>query len=98
MRFWIREVAGWLLVLLGLYIFRQSYNLLTDPGHFLLEGSSLTIMGVIVFRGGIHLLKIAVAAQVCVQATETATRESAKTPLSPARGPVRSLAGDRRYS
>ena len=97
MRFWTRELVGWLLVIVGLYIFRQCYVLLTHPDHFLLEGSSLTIVGVIVFRGGIHLLKIAVAAQVCVQAQE-ATREK-QPPSGPvtARGPGRPLAGSRRF-
>ena len=70
MRFWSRELAGWLLIVIGLFIFRQCYLLLTHTDHYLLEGGALTVVGVIIFRGGIHLLKIAVAAQVCMEANE----------------------------
>jgi hypothetical protein len=70
MRFWTREVAGWLLVLIGLYVFSQCYRLLTNENHQILEGGSLTLVGIVVFRGGIHLLKIATAAQVCLEAQQ----------------------------
>jgi len=66
MRFWLREVAGWLLVSLGLVVFLYSYVFLAT-GH-VVEGGELSLIGIIVFRGGIHLLKVAVAARVCVQA------------------------------
>jgi hypothetical protein len=91
MRFWTRELAGWLLIVVGLFIFRQCYNLLIHPDHFLLEGGALTLVGIIVFRGGIHLLKIAVAAQVCVQANETLEQRTPAGALSAgaSRSPVR---------
>jgi hypothetical protein len=97
MRYWIREVAGWLLVVMGLYIFRQCYVLLTE--HAFLEGSTLSVVGIIVFRGGIHLLKIAVAAQVCVQAQADALRQQAPpTSAATARGPSRLPVSGRRFS
>jgi hypothetical protein len=66
--FWMREVAGWVLVLLGLWVFAQCVALFfANPPH-LIVGGSLTFMGVIIFRGGIHLLKVATAAQVCLRA------------------------------
>ena len=70
MRFWTRELAGWILLVVGLYLFRQAFVLLTIQEPRLLEGATLTIIGVVVFRGGIHLLKVAVAAQVCLRAQE----------------------------
>jgi hypothetical protein len=70
MRFWTRELAGWILLVVGLYLFRQAFVLLTIQEPRLLEGATLTIIGVVVFRGGIHLLKVAVAAQVCLEAQE----------------------------
>ncbi|MCI0462845.1 MAG: hypothetical protein L0Z62_38350 [Gemmataceae bacterium] len=68
MRFWAREVAGWLLVGLSLGVFYICFVLLLN--HYVLEGGPLTLVGIILFRGGIHLLKVAVAARVCQQALE----------------------------
>jgi hypothetical protein len=68
MRFWWREVAGWLLVLLGLLVFYESFAFLS--GHSIVEAGELTVIGVIVFRGGIHLLKVAVAARIAGQAQD----------------------------
>lgn len=68
MRFWTREAAGWLLVAAGLFVFYKCYVLLTDK--MFVHGAALTAIGFILFRGGLHLLKVAVAAQVCLQARE----------------------------
>jgi len=77
MRFWTREMAGWGLVLLGLFAFYKCYGLLTADDHRLIEGSALTIVGIVIFRGGIHLLKVAVAAQVCAEAEQRLTQTRA---------------------
>lgn len=66
-RFWLRELAGWILVLLGLYCFLVCLALLLNPGPGILEAPVISVIGIIVFRGGIHLLKVAVAARVCMQ-------------------------------
>jgi hypothetical protein len=66
MRFWLRELAGWLLVVLGLVVFYFCFALLANG--FILEAGPLTFIGFIVFRGGIHLLKVAVAARICLHA------------------------------
>lgn len=68
MRFWTREVAGWILLGLGLYVFYRSFTVLTESNNRPIEGAILTVVGVFIFRGGIHLLKIAVAARVCMEA------------------------------
>jgi hypothetical protein len=62
--FWIREAAGWALLLLGLWLFYVSYFVLLKNGYIIQSGPTV-LMGIIVFRGGIHLLKVAVAARVC---------------------------------
>lgn len=59
--YWTREIGGWTLILFGIIIFYQSYSLLLSKR--VCEASPLTFVGFIVFRGGIHLLKVAVAAQ-----------------------------------
>jgi hypothetical protein len=71
MNFWLRELAGWALVLVGLAIFGLSIVFLQHPSHpRILEVGPLIVVGFIVFRGGIHLLKVAVAARICLQAAE----------------------------
>jgi hypothetical protein len=68
MRFWVREIAGWLLVGAGLYAFYLAY--LFCRARMMLEAWPVTVFGIFVFRGGIHLLKVAVAARVCLQAQD----------------------------
>lgn len=66
MRFWIREIAGSLLVLAGLYCFLISISLVTNNPSMFFSAIQPTVIGIFVFRGGIHLLKVAVAARVCL--------------------------------
>jgi hypothetical protein len=75
-RFWFRELMGWALMLFGLYLIFLAVSLMTvaSPGpEAIFEGPPIGIFGAIVFRGGIHLLKVAMAARVCLAAqVETA--------------------------
>lgn len=75
MRFWIRELAGWLLLGLGLYVFFICYAILVSQGPHLLEAGPLTFIGFIIFRGGIHLLKVATAARICLHAQKEILRK-----------------------
>jgi hypothetical protein len=70
MTFWIREFAGWLLISLGLYVFYHCYLLLAPPNRYIFEGGAMTLIGIVLFRGGVQLLKIAVAARICMEAEE----------------------------
>jgi hypothetical protein len=81
MRFWLRELAGWVLVVLGLYVFYSCYVLLLN--HYLVEAGPLVLIGIVVFRGGIHLLKVAVAARVCLHARQQESgRAGSRDPAS----------------
>jgi hypothetical protein len=68
MSFWLREIVGWLLVLAGLLMCYESYLMLKESR--ILEVGPLTIIAIVVFRGGIHLLKVAVAARICKEARD----------------------------
>ena len=58
----VRELIGWMLVCLGLYVFRIS---LVDYFNRALavEGIVTAAMGVVLFRGGLQLVKVSVAAR-----------------------------------
>jgi hypothetical protein len=70
--FWIREILGWLLVLAGLYVFYIAMQLLLRDGPFILEAPMFVAIGFFVFRGGLQVLKVAVAGRVCLQAQKAA--------------------------
>jgi hypothetical protein len=62
--FWIREIAGWVLIALGVILFGVCYfELIRHQKIF--EAGPTALMGIFLFRGGIHLLKVAVAARIC---------------------------------
>ena len=86
--FYIREVAGWALLILGLWLFYLSYFVLLKNGYIVQSGPTV-LMGIIVFRGGIHLLKVAVAARVCHQApVEARPKPNRAEPIRPQRRPT----------
>jgi hypothetical protein len=83
MMYWVRELAGWLLVGLGLVLFLLVYEFCERRQIF--EGGILAVVGIFVFRGGIHLLKVAVAARVCQQAQARLTERPAPAGSGPGR-------------
>src|SRR5262249_7841177 len=52
MRFWIRELLGWGLMALGLVMFFQAYAMLGQ--RMVWEAGQWSVIGFVVFRGGIH--------------------------------------------
>jgi hypothetical protein len=70
MRFWWRELGGWALIVLSLVVFYLCIRFLLGETHAILEAPTLAFIGFILFRGGIHLLKVAMAARICAQAPE----------------------------
>lgn len=83
MTYWLREIAGWGLVVLGLWLFATVLDFLRN--RWIFEGAILSAVGIFVFRGGIHLLKVAVAARVCRQ---TADELAAPAPKAAVARPV----------
>ena len=90
--YWSREIAGWVLVLAGLYAFVVAYDLLLSKRIF--EAAPMVFIGFIVFRGGIHVLKVAVAAQAARNLPETAQPVDS-TRCACARSPGRANAPER---
>lgn len=74
MSFWLREIVGWLLVAAGLFLFYTCFVLLVNEKPWVFQAGPLIFVGFIVFRGGIHLLKVAVAARICLH-TEQRLRD-----------------------
>ena len=76
-RFWFRELVGWLLLLLGLGVFYLAAALMLSPPpgpEAIFEGPALIVIGIVIFRGGIHLLKVSLAARVCLAAQSEAQK------------------------
>jgi hypothetical protein len=86
---WAREIAGWGLVLIGLAIFVVVYECFGASRP--VDAFGFLIMGIFVFRGRIHLLKVAVAARVCRHAQDQLY--PAPAPPSPQRRRVSSSGG-----
>jgi hypothetical protein len=89
MAFWIREIIGWLLVLAGGNFLLSALSLANDGR--VIEAGIHAVVGVVVFRGGIHLLKVSTAARIVQQAN----RARQATSAGPTR-PTSSDAADRR--
>jgi hypothetical protein len=92
--YWCREIAGWLLILAGLWQFWNTYMFLTNRRIF--EAAPSAFIAFVVFRGGVHLLKVAVAAQAARSLPESsavpATRKVSRMPTrSVAPTPIKSV-------
>lgn len=61
MAYWLREIAGWLLLAAGVFVFVIAYQLLL--ARRVLDVIPLCFIGFVVFRGGLHLIKVATAAR-----------------------------------
>jgi hypothetical protein len=73
--FWVREVAGWLFIALGLLTFGVCwFVLLRNYPARVFEAGPTVLIGIFLFRGGIHMLKVAVAARICQQPEPNAAR------------------------
>lgn len=80
MRFWTREIAGWLSLLLGLFGFYVCFVLLMS--RQILEAGPMTFIAIFLFRGGIQLLKVATAARICQQAQERLAESARESPTT----------------
>jgi hypothetical protein len=82
MSFWLREIAGWLLLAFGLWLIWKCYDWMTMG--LIIQSGTLSIVAIIVFRGGLHLLKVAVAARICREARDRAVAQKPAPKPAPA--------------
>jgi hypothetical protein len=62
MTLWLREILGWLLLGIGLAVFLLVYQSLS--ARRIIDCIPLTFIGFVIFRGGMHLIKVATAARL----------------------------------
>ena len=86
MSYWVREIAGWLLVLLGIGLFLVVYEYCER--RWIFEAGIVAVVGIFVFRGGIHLLKVAIAARMCHKTQELAYLRKSPEPIVSSRREV----------
>jgi hypothetical protein len=89
---WVREAAGWVLLGVGLAAFAVCYFVFLLQRR-VVEAMILAFVGFTVFRGGLHLLKVAVAARAAREAGRTVEPpkppRSIKVPLGGPQNPGR---------
>lgn len=67
MSVWVREVVGWLLLATGLAAFATCYFVFL-LNRLVIEAAGVGAIGFTIFRAGLHLLKVAVAARAAREA------------------------------
>ncbi|MEZ6123042.1 MAG: hypothetical protein R3C49_07690 [Planctomycetaceae bacterium] len=67
MLFWIREIAGWLLVVLSLIMVRLATTYVASPESPRIVEASVVMFGaMVILRMGILLIRISTAARICL--------------------------------
>lgn len=77
MFFWIREIAGWSLILLALYWLRLGIQLIWDlESPQIIQASVIVIASTAVLRAGIYLIRLSTTSRLATQyAKATGVRE-----------------------
>jgi hypothetical protein len=68
MSYWLREVAGWVLLGLSLYMIYMVY--VFCERRWILSVWPWTLLTIFVFRGAVNLLRVAIAARICQQSQD----------------------------
>ncbi|MCC6511792.1 MAG: hypothetical protein IT423_22010 [Pirellulaceae bacterium] len=65
---WFREIMGWLMVLVAMYVLRMSFLFITDlESPRVIEAAVLVIAGLGILKAGLVLIRIATAGRICGQ-------------------------------
>lgn len=76
---WLREIAGWVLLGIGLSAFAVCYFVFLLQRR-IVEAVVLGGVGFIIFRSGLQLLKVAIAARIAVQNVKAVPKPKTSTP------------------
>lgn len=71
MFFVIRETAGWLLIVAALYLIQLALLDYVQHGK-VVEAGIIVMAAMFVFKGGIHLIRVATAARICMSTRRSA--------------------------
>lgn len=64
--FWLREIAGWILVVAALYLIHKALGFVADLEQpRVIEAGVLVIGGLGLLRAGTLLIRISTAARIC---------------------------------
>lgn len=62
---WVREIVGWMFLLLALFLLRTAYLFVTNlETPRVIEAAVLVIAGLGILKGGLVLLRIATAGRI----------------------------------
>ena len=67
MFFIIRETAGWLLIVTALFLIQEALRT-HIPDQQPVEAGLVIMAAMFVFKGGVHLIRVATAARICMPA------------------------------
>jgi len=64
--FWIREIAGWVLVVFALVLIQMGLSYVANPERpKVVEAAVIMIVGLGVMKAGILLIRMSTAARIC---------------------------------
>jgi hypothetical protein len=67
---WLREIFGWICLVLGLWLLFQCFLMLAATPPRVIQVIPLTFVAFVIFRAGIHLLKVSAASLICLRAQQ----------------------------
>ncbi len=65
MLFWVREVLGWLLVVVALWILKSALDYVTS--RQVVEAGTVALVGLGVLRAGVLLIRVSTAARIALK-------------------------------
>ena len=77
MFFIIRETAGWLLVVTALYLIQIALWTHIPRGD-VVEAGIFVMASMFVFKGGIHLIRVATAARICMSTRRSSSATASR--------------------
>jgi len=69
--FWVREIAGWILILVSLYLIRMGFLFVSDLNNpKIIEAAVVVVGGIAVLKAGTLLVRLSTIARIAQPATK----------------------------